>query len=147
MTMDLAKVEMEARRDSTRIAQKIADMGNNHSMKKGYAALVSSMAMQTVMLTILVDEFEPGSTEGRKAIEGFWNESLKDALKRWDAPDMKYARPGQERPKNLDKCIQLGGHDIRDKQSDYTPDQLGYREAQCHRCGIWTARPGIKPEG
>lgn len=93
--MDLKMVETEARLFATPLAQKIGEKANTYPNKVegvAFAGTCASLVFQTMTLSILIDQFEPGSAEGEAHIRTVYAEAIKDAVARWHKSDLKDQR-------------------------------------------------------
>lgn len=89
---DLKHIEQQARFESVRVAQAIAEKANRHTHPPAFAGTCAAMALQTIACSLLLDHYEPGSPEGEAELRKFYENLTKDAVSRWHEPDLKQKR-------------------------------------------------------
>lgn len=84
---------LEARPAAIRFAKEIGAFANKKWKNGGQmAAIIAHLALQNILISIAVQAHEPGSEEGLKLIDDFYEGCKKDALERWHADDLKHHR-------------------------------------------------------
>lgn len=89
---DLHHVEQQARFEAVRVAQRIAEEANAHTHPPAFAGTCASIALQTILCSLLLDHYEPGSAEGEAELRKFYEGVVRDAVERWHRPDLKQKR-------------------------------------------------------
>lgn len=89
---DLDHIEQQARFEAVRVAQAIAEEANKHTHPPAFAGTCASMVMQTIICSLLLDHYEPGSADGERELRAAYENALKDAVARWHEPDLKQKR-------------------------------------------------------
>lgn len=94
--MDARMVEAEARHLAFQLSKIIALEANKKApVEVGvFAGVAASIVLQTVIVSMLVKRFEPGSAAGEAELALFYDNAKKDALKRWHKSDLKERRAG-----------------------------------------------------
>lgn len=92
--MDMPMVLAEARAYGTKLAQDIAVEANKKiaDERAAFAGTCASMALQTIVTSMVITEFEPGSPEGEAAIRKTYDAVVRDAVERWHKSDLKEMR-------------------------------------------------------
>lgn len=85
---------LEARGLSIRKAREITQEANARpdGMGGAFAGLAASLTLQTILVSILIEKFEPGSVDGEAELVQFYENVKKDAIERWHKPDLKDPR-------------------------------------------------------
>lgn len=90
------KMLPEARKQSTAMAQQIADSANAREPGESgmFFGLTASLVFQIAATTLAVNQFRPGSPEGAAFIDTLFHEALRDAQGRWLKADIKQFETG-----------------------------------------------------
>lgn len=84
----------KARKLSTQFAQKISEIANaTEAYPKQFTVLTTSLLFQTIMISSIIDDHKAGSKDGAEMIKLLYATALKDALERWEKPDIKGLGP------------------------------------------------------
>lgn len=85
---------MEARPFSVKVAQFIAAEANTKTPAEvcAFAGSAATMALQTIVISLMVSQFEPGSKPGEDYLKVVYEAALKDATERWHKSDLKEQR-------------------------------------------------------
>lgn len=84
-------IVLEARPYGIKFAQEIAEIANRKGPEGAvqFGALIAALVLQNIITSVLTEKYEPGSAEGEAALREMYDSVLKDALDRWQAPDLK----------------------------------------------------------
>lgn len=87
-----AKEVLLARPYGTEFAKQIGECANKHFPEESPAmgCMISTLAAQTVIVSVIVSMFEPGSQAGQKVIEEIYDAAKRDAIDRWHQDDLKH---------------------------------------------------------
>lgn len=82
---------IDVRPTAAKFAQQIAEFANNHECGNAtaVAGLCASLVIQTIITTIALNNYEPGSREGETFLSRQYHAALQDAIERWKQPDLK----------------------------------------------------------
>lgn len=84
---------LEARPAAIRFAKEIGAIANK-KWKNGaqMAGVIASITLQNILVSIVVQMYEPGTEEGEKFLSDTFDACKMDAVKRWHEPDLKHHR-------------------------------------------------------
>lgn len=85
------KEVIECRPYGIKFAEEIGQLANRKFGKLGAqrAALIGSLALQTILVSIAVDVHPPGSEAGEKFLMDMFEALKQDLTERWHAEDLK----------------------------------------------------------
>ncbi len=83
---------IDARPAAIRFAKEIGAMANKKYENRGglMAALIGSLTLQNLIVSLLVGPYEPGKPEGLAELIKFYDEVKRDAVERWYDDDLKF---------------------------------------------------------
>lgn len=91
-------IVLEARPGAIRFANEIGNFANK-KWRNGaqMAALVASITLQNIVISLMVDMLAPGAEGGHKFLDDFYDGAKLDAKLRWNDADLKKLFKGAPR--------------------------------------------------
>ena len=83
LTKEAHPIAIRTTQDLIEIAKKKGDL------QPAFAGMLCSLVLQNLIISITVDQFEPGSSEGEQFIEMLYANAILDAKIRWHQDDLK----------------------------------------------------------
>ncbi len=84
----------EARLYATHVAMAIGDKANTKETNEfgPFAGTAACLVMQTIVVSLALQKFPPGSPEGEAFLRELYDNAWKDAQERWHKSDLKERR-------------------------------------------------------
>jgi hypothetical protein len=89
---NVPQMVLESRPAAIRFASEIGDFANKTwgNLGGNYAMMIGCITIQTIITSLVISKYPPGSTEGEALIREMYDAMSKDAVKRWHERDLKH---------------------------------------------------------